>query len=163
MLFVNALVLVAATTLVTPKVGDIAPDFKTRDIDGNEVSLSKLTEQGPVLLAFFPKAFTPGCTKQLSAYASEYTYLKQANTHVIAISMDDPATLKRFKASLNADFVFVPDPAARIVKMFDLRDKDTALRAAFVIGKDRRVLRADIGENALQGTDKAIKSCEMSG
>lgn len=154
---------VAATTVVTPKVGDIAPDFKTRDIEGNEVSLSKLTEQGPVLLAFFPKAFTPGCTKQLSAYAEQYTYLKERNTHVIAVSMDDADTLKRFKESLKADFVFVPDPAGRVVKMFDLQDKQAAKRAAFVIGKDRRVLRADIGEHALETLDKTIKSCEMSG
>lgn len=162
MLLLNALVVVAAT-MVTPRVGDIAPDFVTRDIDGHEVSLGKLVEQGPVLLAFFPKAFTPGCTQQLTAYANEYANLQQRHASVIAVSMDDPETLKRFKESLGAQFVFVPDPAARIVKMFDLRDKDAAKRAAFVIGKDRRVLRADIGENALQGTDKAIKSCEMSG
>jgi peroxiredoxin len=44
----------------TPVVGDVAPDFTVTDVDGNELSLSKLVERGPVVLAFFPKAFTPG-------------------------------------------------------------------------------------------------------
>lgn len=43
-----------------PAVGDVAPDFTVTDVDGVELALSKLTEQGPVVLAFFPKAFTPG-------------------------------------------------------------------------------------------------------
>jgi len=43
-----------------PAVGDIAPDFSVKDIEGVELQLSTLVEQGPVVLAFFPKAFTPG-------------------------------------------------------------------------------------------------------
>jgi peroxiredoxin len=44
----------------TPNVGEIAPDFTVRDTEGNEHRLSAMVEQGPVILAFFPKAFTPG-------------------------------------------------------------------------------------------------------
>jgi peroxiredoxin len=44
----------------TPEVGQVAPDFTVKDIDGHEVKLSKLVEEGPVILAFFPKARTPG-------------------------------------------------------------------------------------------------------
>lgn len=44
----------------TPAVGDVAPDFTVKDVEGVELSLSKLVERGPVVLAFFPKAFTPG-------------------------------------------------------------------------------------------------------
>ncbi len=44
----------------TPEVGQVAPDFTAKDIDGHELTLSKLVEQGPVILAFFPKAPTPG-------------------------------------------------------------------------------------------------------
>lgn len=43
-----------------PNVGEVAPDFTVKDIEGNELNLSKLTAQGNVVLAFFPKAFTPG-------------------------------------------------------------------------------------------------------
>lgn len=43
-----------------PAVGDVAPDFTVKDLDGVELTLSSLVERGPVVLAFFPKAFTPG-------------------------------------------------------------------------------------------------------
>jgi len=57
----NALMLVAALAVSSaPKVGDVAPDFSAKDTDGNTVTLSKMFESGPVILAFFPKAFTPG-------------------------------------------------------------------------------------------------------
>lgn len=52
--------LLGALLSSTPAVGDVAPDFTAKDIDGNELTLSKLVEQGPVILAFFPKAFTSG-------------------------------------------------------------------------------------------------------
>jgi len=52
--------LAATLLLATPAVGDVAPDFTATNIDGVEVTLSKLVEKGPVVVAFFPKAFTPG-------------------------------------------------------------------------------------------------------
>jgi peroxiredoxin len=54
----SALVTLALAS--TPKVGDVAPDFTAKDIDGTELTLSKLADQGPVVVAFFPKAFTGG-------------------------------------------------------------------------------------------------------
>ncbi len=58
---VVVLVLCLTTLLAsTPAVGDVAPDFTVKDIDGVELKLSSLIERGPVVLAFFPKAFTPG-------------------------------------------------------------------------------------------------------
>jgi len=57
----NALMVVAALALSSaPKVGDAAPDFSAKDTDGNTVTLSTMLKDGPVILAFFPKAFTPG-------------------------------------------------------------------------------------------------------
>ncbi len=157
------LVVALLVAVGTPKVGDIAPDFRAKDVDGKDVSLSQLASQGPVLLAFFPKSFTPGCTKQLSAYASEYAELREKNAQVVAVSMDDQATQKKFKESLGAGFIFVPDPHGKIVRLFDLRDQTQAKRAAFVIDRERRVLRVDLGEHAVDSTDKTIKSCETSG
>lgn len=57
----NAGVLLSALFFAaTPKVGDVAPDFTAKDIDGKALKLSDLTQQSTVILAFFPKAFTPG-------------------------------------------------------------------------------------------------------
>lgn len=50
----------ALFSTATPNVGELAPDFTVKDTDGVELKLSALVEQGPVVVAFFPKAFTPG-------------------------------------------------------------------------------------------------------
>jgi peroxiredoxin Q/BCP len=55
-MFAAALLVLAAT----PIVGDVAPDFAVKDVDGRELTLSKLVERGPVVVAFYPKAFTAG-------------------------------------------------------------------------------------------------------
>ena len=55
-----AYALVLGSLLTTPSVGDVAPDFTVQDTAGNSWTLSKMVKQGPVLLAFFPKAFTSG-------------------------------------------------------------------------------------------------------
>lgn len=52
--------LLSALLSTAPGVGDVAPDFTLRDTEGVELTLSKLVEKGPVVVAFFPKAFTPG-------------------------------------------------------------------------------------------------------
>jgi peroxiredoxin Q/BCP len=56
----NLTALVALVVAAAPVVGDVAPDFTVKDVDGVELSLSALVERGPVVLAFFSKAFTPG-------------------------------------------------------------------------------------------------------
>jgi peroxiredoxin Q/BCP len=52
--------LTVALLVASPKLGELAPDFTVTDVDGVVLTLSKLVEQGPVVLAFYPKAFTPG-------------------------------------------------------------------------------------------------------
>lgn len=61
-MFASLVTALLSTTVLstTPAVGDVAPDFTVKDVDGNELTLSKLVEQGPVIVAFFPKAYTPG-------------------------------------------------------------------------------------------------------
>jgi peroxiredoxin len=154
-----------ATALATtaPKVGDMAPDFEAKDTDGNVISLSTLVQQGPVLLAFFPKAFTPNCTKQLTGYIEDYSLLKEKSAHVIAISADTAETQKRFKTALGAPFIFIPDPASRIIDLYGItNDAKDPGNAAFVIDKERRVMRVDLGSRAVE-TEKAITACNISG
>jgi peroxiredoxin len=92
---------VASPTVATghalPAVGSPAPDFtlaSTADID---VTLSRLRGR-PVLLAFFPLAFTSTCTSELSAFTEDYAQFQAAGAVVLPISVDSVATLKEFKA-----------------------------------------------------------------
>src|SRR3954469_24003481 len=97
----------------SPKAGDLAPDFTAVDSEGKSHTLSEMAKSGPVIVAFFPKAFTSGCTRELTAYRERYADISKANAQVLAISTDDKETLSRFKAELKAPFAFIPDPEGK--------------------------------------------------
>src|SRR3954466_4107738 len=113
--------LLAAVLSATPAVGAVAPDFTVKDIDGKELQLSKLVEQGPVIIAFFPKAFTGGCTKEMESYRDRYAEIQKLKGTVIAVSMDEQATLIKWRNELKAPQTFVADPSGELVKLFDVK------------------------------------------
>jgi peroxiredoxin Q/BCP len=81
---------------------------------------------------------------------------------VLAVSMDDAATLKKFKESLKAQFAFVPDPEGKIVSLFDVKMPvmSLALRYTFVIGADRKVLQVQSGSDAIDPS-AAVAACPL--
>jgi peroxiredoxin Q/BCP len=143
-------------------VGDTAPDFTARDSDGQPQSLAKLLEAGPLLLAFFPKAFTPGCTDELRGLTAHGDDLKRYGARVLAISGDDAATLQRFKGELKAPFAFVPDPDGTLMRLYDVKAPVVTLakRTTFLISRKRVIADITSGgdairvENALRALDK---------
>ena len=80
-----------------PAVGAPAPDFTLPSTSGSDVTLSALRGK-PVLLAFFPLAFTSTCTSELCAISAEYARFQQTGVVVLPISVDSVPTLKEFKA-----------------------------------------------------------------
>lgn len=143
--------LVAALLSATPAVGELAPDFTVKDIDGKELTLSKLVEQGPVIIAFFPKAFTGGCTKEMQSYRDRFAEVQKLKGHVIAVSMDDAATLVKWRAELKAPQTFVADPDGKLVKLFDAKMPvlSMAQRHTFVIGNGRKILEHTEGSDSI--------------
>ncbi len=135
-----------------PEVGELAPDFIARDTQGVERTLASLTAQGPVVLVFFPRAFTPVCTRELGDYRAQYAGLRAKNVEVLAVSADDDATQHAFKTSLKAPFPFIAD--RRLVELFGVRTPllGWAMRTTFLIGRDRRVLGIWQGAEAAEPT-----------
>jgi peroxiredoxin Q/BCP len=154
--------LIAALMSAAPGVGSVAPDFTVKDIDGKELQLSKLVEQGPVIVAFFPKAFTGGCTKEMQAYRDRYAEIQKLNGKVIAVSMDDAATLVKWRNELKAPQTFVPDPDGTLVKLFDVKMPvlGMAQRHTFVIGAGRKVLEHTEGGESIDPS-KAVSACSL--
>ncbi len=74
-----------------------------------------------MIVAFFPKARTGGCTKEMSAYRDRYAEIQKFQGRVLAISMDDVDTLKSWRTELKAPQTFVADPDGRLVKLFDTK------------------------------------------
>lgn len=135
----------AAAKEVVLKVGDEAPDFqvvaKGKDPAlANGLKLSDFQGKGGVLVAFFPKAFTPGCTTQLCGYRDDFSMFQDANVEVIAVSVDEQAEDDRFKAEKKFPFYVVGDPEREIVgaygvPLMEAAGNKLAKRSVFLVDK----------------------------
>ena len=90
-------------------VGQKAPDFTLNDKDGNPVTLSSFIGR-KVVLYFYPRDNTPGCTKQACAFAAAYDAFKEKNVEVIGISKDSVASHVKFAEKYNLPFILISDP-----------------------------------------------------
>lgn len=145
-----------------PQAGETAPDFTAKDSAGNVYTLSEMVKKGPVILAFFPKAFTGGCTRELKAYRDRYADVEKAQGQVLAISMDDAETLTRFKTELKAPFPFIPDPDGKVVSAYDVKMPLLSVpkRYTFVVGEGLKILKVESGNDAIN-PHGAIVACPL--
>jgi len=151
--------LLGATSL---KVGDKAPDFTLPDQDGKPVSLSKALEAGPVILAFYPKAFTPGCTKQNSNFRDKYAEVEQKGAQVFGVSVDSVETQRKFKAEYKLPYSLLSDEGGKVAKQYSgtMPVVGVANRANFVIGQDGKITQIIEGGDAVD-PNAAIASCPL--
>lgn len=149
--------LLGATTL---KVGDRAPDFTLADTEGNPVTLSRLLEQGPVILAFYPKAFTPGCTRQNQNFRDHFGEVSAKGAQVVGISVDDVETQRRFKEKYRLPFPLLSDPGGKVSEQYSgkLPLVGLARRANVVVGRDGLVKALVEGGDAVDPSS-AIAAC----
>ena len=98
-------------------IGDIAPNFTLNDKNGNAVSLSDFIGK-KVVLYFYPKDNTPGCTRQACAFAFSYDEFKSKNIEVIGISRDSVLSHVRFAEKFDLPFVLLADPELVAIKAY---------------------------------------------
>lgn len=113
------------------KPGDNAPDFDARDSSGNRFRLAEQATKLCTVIYFFPKAFTPGCSRETKRFRDNYAELGQAGATIVGISTDDHDTQCRFAESLRAPFPMIGDHDKKI---------STAYGVLWpVLGRPRRV------------------------
>jgi peroxiredoxin Q/BCP len=121
-------------------VGDEAPEFTLEDQDGNEVSLSELLAKGPLVLFFYPKAFTPVCTAEACGFRDDLSQFNEAGASVVGISTDSVETQKKFHSQHKLTYPLLSDPRAKVYGKFGLRASTKAAlvndRVTFVIDRD---------------------------
>ena len=101
------------------EVGMKAPDFTLLDKRGNSVSLSDFLGK-KVVLYFYPKDSTPGCTRQACAFAQNHSNFEEKNVVVIGISKDSVASHLKFAEKYELPFVLLSDPELQAIQAYDV-------------------------------------------
>src|SRR3954463_2741643 len=150
------------------KVGDIAPDFSLQGTDGKTHKLSEYKGKEAVVLAWFPKAFTQGCTIECKSLAEHGDMIKKYKVQYFMASVDPlegEQGNKAFAAAHNADFPLLSDPTKDTAKAYGvLNERGMANRTTFYIGKDGRIqaIDKDVAQRlATSAEDMAAKLGEL--
>lgn len=126
-----------------PAVGDKAPDFTLEAEDGSKVSLSDFAGR-TVVLYFYPKNDTPGCTKEACGFRDAYDQFQSRGAVVLGVSPDGPASHGKFKTKYSLPFRLLADPGKGTLRAYGAWGEKTmygktvegVLRSTFVIGPD---------------------------
>ena len=147
----------ATPCLAALKPGDAAPDFTAKAAVGGEeftFSLAAALKKGPVVLYFFPKAFTKGCTAEAHEFAEAAEKYKEAGATLIGMSADDIGTLHKFSTQeCSAKFPVAADPELKVIKSYETTwtipstGATVADRTSYVIGADGKVAYAYTEKN----------------
>jgi peroxiredoxin (alkyl hydroperoxide reductase subunit C) len=142
-----AAALMTLPALASLKVGDAAPTFTAQASLGGktfEFSLADALKKGPVVLYFYPAAFTPGCTVEAHQFAEAVDQYKALGATIIGVSHDGIDKLKEFSVSeCRSKFAVAADPDESIIKSYDAvleKKPDYANRTSYVITPDGKII-----------------------
>jgi len=125
----------------TLSIGAQAPDFSAETHDGVALKLSEILEHSAVVLFFYPRDFTPGCTAEACAFRDDYTDFVEAGATVIGVSADSGESHRRFAQHHNLPFALISDADGALRKAYGV-DKVWGVlpgRVTFVIDRQRVV------------------------
>ncbi|MCS6888802.1 thioredoxin-dependent thiol peroxidase [Chloroflexus sp.] len=134
-----------------PKVGDIAPDFTLPNEAGEPVSLSQFRGKR-VILYFYPKDDTPGCTSQACGFRDAYPVIEEKNAVVIGISPDSAKSHAKFKTKHNLPFILLADEQHSVAEAYGVWGEKSMMgkkymgiiRSHFVIDEEGRIAQAEV-------------------
>ncbi|HEX6231871.1 MAG TPA: peroxiredoxin [Jiangellaceae bacterium] len=123
---------------VSVREGDIAPDFELPAQAGGTVRLSDYRGQRVVVLYFYPKDYTPGCTAEACAFRDSYEVFTDAGAEVIGVSSDSIASHERFSAAHRVPFALVSDADGQVRRRYGVKARFGVLpgRVTYVIDRD---------------------------
>lgn len=141
--------------------GDTAPEFTLDDQSGQPVTLSQELEAGPVVLFFYPRAMTPGCTAESCHFRDLRDEFEQLGARAMGISADSMDRQAEFDRRNSLGLTLLSDPDRAVARQFGVKRLGPLLnrRATFVIDTDRRVLAAFSSElNMDAHADRALQT-----
>jgi peroxiredoxin Q/BCP len=133
------------------KVGDMAPDFELKGSDGKTYKLADFKGKQGVVLAWFPKAFTGGCTAECKSFKANSDTLKSTKVAYFTASVDTPDVNAKFADSLSLDYPILCDPEKKTAKAYGvLNPAGMSSRVTFYIDK----------EGVIKEIDKSVKTAK---
>lgn len=146
-----------------PAVGDMAPDFSLEASDGKTYALSELRGEQAVVVAWFPKAFTRGCTIECKSLAEKGDLIRAFDATYFMASVDSVDDNTGFAEKEGADFPILSDPSKRTARAYGvLGSSGLPRRWTFYIGADGRILAIDKDvQPATSAEDIAAKLAEL--
>ncbi len=131
------------------KEGTIAPDFEFRDRDGNIAKLSDLQGRKDVVIYFYPKDFTPGCSMQATEFTRDYEKFKDAGIEIVGVSPDDEESHQRFRQDMHIPYPLVADPENEVTKSYGVYGPKKFMgkeyigvnRSTFIVDKSGKIVK----------------------
>ena len=145
------------------KEGDAAPDFTSRDAQGNTVKLSELRGQN-VVLYFYPKDDTPGCTKEACSFRDSSDVYEREGVKVLGVSLDDEQSHQAFAQKYNLSFTLLADTDHSVSEAYGVygeqkRGDKTYMgvaRKTFLIGREGKIKKIFDKVNVEQHADEVL-------
>jgi len=166
--FAVALALVFGISTLTQaqelKVGDAAPDFEMPGSDGKTYKLSEFKGKQAVVVAWYPRAFTGGCTKECKSFKEDGAKIRAFEVAYFTASNDEAKKNKEFAESLSVDYPILSDPDSSVSKKYGVfnPERKAAMRWTFYIGADGKILYIDkTVKTDAHGADVAAKLKEL--
>lgn len=125
------------------KVGDAAPDFFVAASDGTTVQLKNYLGKGPVVLYFYPKDNTPGCTKEACGIRDDFSEFKGLNATVFGVSFDSAESHQKFITKYKLPFVLLADTDKKVAVAYGAAGSNSLVpsRVTFVIDAQGKIVR----------------------
>jgi peroxiredoxin Q/BCP len=147
------------------KIGDMAPDFEAVTDTGETIRLSDFRGKR-VVLYFYPKDDTPGCTKQACGFRDQYPEIEERNAVVLGISTDGVASHQKFKTKYDLPFTLLVDEEHRIIDQYGAWGEKSkygktymgTIRSHYVIDEEGRIVDAHVNVKPEQSVEFALKA-----
>jgi peroxiredoxin Q/BCP len=143
LLLAAGIVFSAATTFAAmPKAGDTAPLIAGQDQNGKDFKLADLVGKKIVLLYFYPKDFTGGCTKEACSFRDGFEEFATNNVEIVGVSFDSADSHLKFITQYKLPFTLIADTDGKIADAYEVRNagKNIARRVSFLIGLDGKII-----------------------
>ena len=145
------------------KVGDKAPDFTLMDEQGRPVSLKDFLGKKPVILYFYPKDFSPGCTTEACRFRDDYKTYEEKGAAVIGVSLDTVESHTKFSEKYNLPFPILSDNKKEVAKAYGVLGIGGiwAKRVTFIIDKEGKIAAIFPKVDVKRHSEEVLKALEQ--